>query len=278
MTVDVDVPSLYRGRAINLWVEDAVVVAYLREVWSDSEIHFLVAGGHEAVGTLTKQAEENKYRSVFGLVDRDFGESNYADWMTVAKTFRRFVLPVHELENLLLDPATLAGCVANDNLKSAEEIEHRMRQLATSLAPYMACRAEMTALRHLVLDGFMTHPHRDAVPDLVTAESLIVSSGWFGRVVAETQSEVSATRIRERLAELHQKYLADLDGDQWRQTFSGKELFKDICSYIYKGVGIHGQQRDIDVAKAVARFQVQNKSLPPVILELRQAMLQRLGR
>lgn len=245
---------------------------------SDREIHILVAGGNEAVGALTSQAEVNQYRNVFGLVDRDFGETNYADWLTPAKTFRRFVLPVHEIENLMLDPETLAGCVANDNQKTSDEINHRMLQLARSLAAYMACRAEMTELRHLVLDDFMAHPRLHAVPDLAVAESLIVSSSWFGRIVAQTESEVSAIRVRERLAELHLTYLADLNGDQWRQTFTGKELFKDIASFIYQGTGIGGQQRDIDVVKAIARLQVQNVSVPSVILELRQAMIQRLGR
>lgn len=277
MTSEIDIPSLYRGRVINLWVEDAVVAAYLREVWSDPEIHILIGGGLSAVDAMSKHAVENRYPNVFGLVDRDFGVTNHSDWMTPEKTFHRFVLTVHEAENLLIDPAGLAGCSVNDNRKTVEEITERLTTLATSLAPYMACRAVITELRHLVLDAFPSHPSRDAVPDIAAAESLIVSSEWFGKIVVRTQATATANEVRRRLNERHSEYLSDLQTDRWQQTFSGKELFRDIVSFIYRGTGVRGQQRDIDAAKAIARWQFQNKVVPKEILDLRIAMRRRLG-
>lgn len=278
MTVDVDVPAMYRGRAINLWVEDAVVAAYLREIWADREIHILVGGGNDAVWAMANHANEHGYLNVFGLIDRDFGDTNYADWMSPQKAFRTFRLPCLEMENLFLDFEALAGCVANNNRKSVEEIRNRIENLAASLIPYMACRAVISSMRHLVLDGFPEHPKRTVVSDLNVAESLIVTSPWFGRIVPDTRNELDANHIRERLIQFDGQYRADLAGaDHWKQTFSGKELFRDVASFIYQGVGIRGQQRDLDIAKAVARWQVQNGTAPMVVLELRRAMRFRLG-
>lgn len=277
MTFDVDIPSLYRGRVINLWVEDAVVAAYLREVWSDGEIHILIGGGVSAVEAMAKHAVENRYPNVFGLVDRDFGESNYPDWKTSGKTFRRFVLPVHEVENLLLDCEGLAGCSVNDNEKTVDEVRQRLKTLATSLAPYMACRAVITELRHVVLDDFPAHPKRDAVPDIATAEALIVQSEWFRKIAVRTQAAATADEIRRRLNERYAEYLSHLGTEQWLETFSGKELFRDVVSFVYRGTGISGQQRDIDAAKAIARWQSESGKKPAVVLELRAAMRLRLG-
>ncbi len=278
MTVVVEIPAMYRGRAINLWVEDAVVAAYLREVWADREIHILVGGGNDAVWAMANHAHEHRYLNVFGLIDRDFGDTNYADWMLPLKDFRTFRLPCLEIENLFLDSDALAGCLANNNRKSVEDIRHRIEQLATSLIPYMACRAVISSMRHLVLDGFPEHPKRTAVPDLNVAESLIVTSPWFGRIVSDTRDELNVTHVHERLRQFDEQYRADLaNGDHWKQTFSGKELFRDVASFIYQGLRVRGQQRDLDVAKAIARWQLQNGAVPPVVLELREAMRLRLG-
>lgn len=278
MTVDVEIPAMYRGRAINLWVEDAVVAAYLREVWADREIHILVGGGNDAVWAMANHAHEHRYPNVFGLIDREFGDSNYADWMLPQKEFRTFRLPCLEIENLFLDFEALAGCIANNNRKSVEDIRNRVEQLATSLVPYMACRAVISSMRHLVLDGFSEHPKRTAVLDLSVAESLIVTSPWFGRIAPDTRDELNVIHIRKRLRLFDEQYRADLaSGDRWKQTFSGKELFRDVASFIYQGVRVRGQQRDIDVAKAIARWQLQNGAVPSVVLELRDAMRLRLG-
>ena len=142
MTVQIDLPQLYRGRVINLWVEDGVVAAYLDAVWSDSDIRILTAGGQGAVAALADHSRENELPNVFGVVDRDFFADNYNDWLSPQKTFRRFVLPVHEIENLLLDENAMAGSRVNNAGKTAQEIASRMETLASKLVSWMACRAK----------------------------------------------------------------------------------------------------------------------------------------
>ncbi len=70
---------------------------------------FLIGGGSDGAGAILKDADDAGYTNVFGLTDRDFRPSNVADWTNPANTFRKFVLPVHEVENYLLDALAFAG-------------------------------------------------------------------------------------------------------------------------------------------------------------------------
>jgi hypothetical protein len=106
---DVALSTLYRG-TINLWVEDELTREYLSEIWNDPSVAFLIGGGNEGVRAIVEDAEKAGYRSVFALVDRDYRPSNQAGWLDPSKTFRTFILPVHEVENYLLDAAALASC------------------------------------------------------------------------------------------------------------------------------------------------------------------------
>ena len=90
--------GLYRG-SINLWVEDALTREYLSTLWNDPSVFFLVGGGNEGVRAIVKDAEEAGFANVFGLTDRDFRPTNTSAWIDPLKTFRTFVLPVHEIEN-----------------------------------------------------------------------------------------------------------------------------------------------------------------------------------
>lgn len=113
MTATALFPGFYRG-AINLWVEDELTRDYLRKVWQeDPAIVFYVGGGNEGITAVLKEAELAGLHNVFALIDRDFGITNRADWNNPAKTSRRFVGSVHEVENHLLDADALAGCALN---------------------------------------------------------------------------------------------------------------------------------------------------------------------
>src|SRR4051812_45345989 len=107
MPRDVARATLYRG-TINLWVEDELTRAYLSEIWNDPGITFLIGGGNEGVRAIVQDAEETGYHNVFALTDRDFRPSNRAGWLDPNKTFRTFILPVHEVENYLIHADPLA--------------------------------------------------------------------------------------------------------------------------------------------------------------------------
>ncbi len=275
MTSQIDVPHLYRGK-INLWVEDATSAAYFNAVWSDSDIRILTAGGQNAVEALAKHAMENRLGNVFGVVDADFLPTNEADWFVPGKTFRRFVLPVHEVENLMLDADAMAGCSLNNSGRSAADIEARMRGLAARLVSWMACRAVLAELRHLVLDEFPPHPKRDSVPDLAAAQTLIETCPWFTTIVGKVSQMSQAGHVQSRLQYYEQTFRTDLQGNHWKQSYSGKELFRDAISYFWHQAP-GGQSQDEDAAKAIAAWQVRNRRIPGSVVDLRKALRQRVG-
>src|SRR5690348_16926309 len=105
--------ALYRG-IINLWVEDELSREYLSKIWNTPpDVFFLIGGGNEGVNAVVKDAESAGFPNVFGLIDCDFRPTNRIHWNAPAKTFRTFVLPVHEIENYLLDPQALAASRLN---------------------------------------------------------------------------------------------------------------------------------------------------------------------
>ena len=122
---DVARASLYRA-PINLWVEDEFTRTYISEVWNDPTVSFLIGGGHEGVQAVVKDAEESGFPNVFALIDRDFRQSNRQFWLDPGKTFRRFILRVHEIENHLLDARALASIRLNNLGKTPDEIETMM--------------------------------------------------------------------------------------------------------------------------------------------------------
>jgi hypothetical protein len=158
MPRDVDRASLYRA-PINLWVEDEITKAYLEEIWGGPDIAYLIGGGNEGVTAILNDAEKAGYRNVFGVIDRDFRPTNEHSWNNPRKTFLRFILPVHEIENYLLDPHALRACRFNTMAKTEVEIEAMMREEAKRRVTCEACRW-IVALLSLTLAIFQVHKWR----------------------------------------------------------------------------------------------------------------------
>ena len=122
MPLDVARDALYSGQ-INLWVEDNLTRDYLSTLWNGTDVKFLIGGGRDGVSAMAKVADDAGYVNVFGLVDRDHGRSNHAKWAVPGCTFRRFILPSHEIENYLLDTPALEGSRFNTNKLTCDQID-----------------------------------------------------------------------------------------------------------------------------------------------------------
>ena len=131
-THDVSRASLYRA-PINLWVEDELTRAYLSAVWNSPAVAFFIGGGNEGVRAIVKDAEESGFTNVFALIDRDFRQTNKPGWSDPKKTSRTFVLPVHEIENYLLDAGALAESRFNNLKKTENQIKTIMGAAAGRL-------------------------------------------------------------------------------------------------------------------------------------------------
>jgi hypothetical protein len=278
VTLAIDVPRLYRPGVVNVWVEDGVVAAYLNELWSDPSVHSLIAGGKEGVSSLADHALTNRYPGVFGIVDRDFDETNYASWADPTKEFRRFVLPAHEFENYLLDADAIAGSDINMHGKTVAEIRRRLENLASRLVWWMACRAVVASLRRTVLDQFIPHPRNTDVVDMPSAERWIASSEWWNNIGARITTAIDAAALKRMLQTHHDAYRDDLANGNWLRTFSGKELFRDVTSYVYTPPQPASKsERDADVAKSIAKLQTDYGRRPSELLELLQSMKRKAG-
>ena len=278
MTCTADLPRLYRGQ-INLWVEDSVTHQYLEELWLGSPVQFLIGGGSSGVSAVVSDAQANGYSNVFGLVDRDFGPTNYRHWNDEAKGFHRFVLPVFELENYLLDARSLAESDVNTAGKTRADIEALMRDRASELVWWMTCRDVIGRLRECVLDDFMKQPKWTDVADLAAAEAYILRSQWHASISSRVDRIAPETKVREMLEDAHGQYDSQLASGEWLRTFSGKEILRHVRSRVYNPPVRPASQShlDADVAKSVARRQVDSKRIPRELADLLTALKRKAG-
>ena len=310
--------SLYKRRAVVLWVEDELTKEYLRALWQkDPRIGFAVAAGREGVSALTTDARSgpDQRTNVFGVQDRDFGETNFPDWAdpgTVIFRLRRY-----EIENYLLDWDALAGCATQGLHRNADEIERRVKNGAEELVWWAACkrllcdlrvqvkarfptgptqmerrvkkRAEelgwwaackrlLSDLRVQVTGSFPADPARDKITDHGSAlDYILKTNGWHGHVCGLPETSLENNSIASNLSKYHKEIKQTINAGDWPETFPGKPLFRAARGYITNlREGSKGED-DIDLAKAVADEQVRKGRQPPDLMALRDCLIKRTG-
>ena len=85
-----------------------------------------------------KDADEAGFANVFGLTDRDFRPTNKPGWNDPNRTFRTLVLPVHEIENYLLDSRSLRSSLFNNRGLSETDIQTIIEEAAGRLCWWAA--------------------------------------------------------------------------------------------------------------------------------------------
>ena len=274
MTAAIDLPKLYRY-PVNIWVEDALTSEYLRDLWNDPSILCLIGGSTDCIAPAVQDARRNGMENVFGIADRDFGNTNYAKWDD--PDVRIFVLPVHEAENYVIDVAALAGSDANTNGRQPADIEHQMHQRATGLLWWMAFRHTLKRIRNLCWDNFIPLPKPSEVNSLQSAVEHIVTLDWYRDFPGYAANIVAPVKIEEWLNVAATDYSADLNNGNWKRTFSGKELLRVARGFIYEPPDRASQtDYDIDVAKSVAKWQVANGAVPAELNDLQGAIVSKI--
>ena len=227
MPRDVARAALYRG-IINLWVEDELTREYLSAVWNDpTAVFFPIGGGNEGVGAVVKDAESAGFPNVFGLIDRDFRPTtNRSHWSSPVKTFRTFVLPVHEIENDLLDPEALAGESAQHPAKDGVPDRRipddggRQIDLVGGLPPGRG-GVEKPIPRFVYprspLRGDRGRGERDSI-----ISAILTGSASSAQEAARTSHE----DMRQLLDVAHHNARSHLTDGNWRIEFAGKEIYR----------------------------------------------------
>ncbi len=273
----IDISTLYSAPIV-LWVEDELSRDYLSHLWqNDPLVKFCIAGGNENIPAVVNDARVHGYRHVFGIRDRDFGATNRNRWSNLRRDTSVFVLDAHEIENHLLYPEALAGCDLNTGDRSVEQIHDKLLGRARELAAWMACRGTIYDMKGVMAADFPRHPTCEEIKDLSDAEKYISSSTWFSSIDERMQDLARAEHLSGRLQQALRKYEDHLKRNTWCSQFSGKELFRHVRDWLYtKGDGT-GPQRDSDLAKAVARWQVEHGSIPQELIDLSSAIMRRTG-
>jgi hypothetical protein len=277
---DVARASLYRA-PINLWVEDEVTRTYLSEIWNNPAVAFLIGGGNEGVRAIVNDAEAFGFANVFALIDRDFQQSNKQFWLLPGKTFRTFILRVHEIENHLLDSRALSSVRLNNLGETSDEIEAMMARCANRLCWWAACRDAVAELRNRFRREFVSDPSCDVSTE-AQASDHIVRSPWFRKLASET-SRTTEPDVRQLLSDAHAKATQSLSDGRWKNEFAGKEILHDVGSRICNRTSEPGYnptkaEFDADLAKVIGAWQRQNNAVPPDLLDLLQALQRRIAR
>ncbi|MCB9543947.1 MAG: hypothetical protein R3F65_23190 [bacterium] len=273
--------SFYKNRPIILWVEDPLTRTWLRSIWRDADISLLVAGGTNAVQAAVKDAREAGHANVFGLSDRDFRDANQDRWLARDKNPPVFIPEAFEIENFLLDFDGLAalGPAFNPHRRSAAELEARAHALASQSAWWMAARATIADVRTLLLDDFPEHPPLARSPTLTCLEDTcaelvarLIESPWGARL-RHWPAAIDVNWFAEKLGAHHQALTAQLGSGEWRWTWSGKELFGPIASFL----GDFKRAQWPDLAMGLAAHQRATGTVDPALAELRTALRCRAG-
>jgi hypothetical protein len=281
MPRDVARDALYNGR-INLWVEDDLTRVYLGALWNDPAVKFLIGGGYNGVLAILKDAEHAGYTNVFGVVDGDHGRSNHADWFVPGRSFRRFVLPRHEIENYLLDTVALEGCRFNTHRRTASEIDMFLDNEAERRCWCVACRDAVALIRERIFDGFLEQPKSPPVDTEDAAKNHIIQSFWF-RTLPRKSSRINETLVHRLLKWEYARALKRLGDDTWRIDFPGKQLLHLIGGRICnKSIAPQSYQPssaefDSDLAKSIAAWQVASGLVPNDLSDLLAALKARIS-
>jgi hypothetical protein len=278
MPRDVARAALYRG-TINLWVEDALTREYLSTLWNDPDVSFLIGGGNDGVRAIIKDAEEAGFPNVFGLTDRDFRPRSKLGWNDPTKTFRTFILPVHEIENYLLDPVALSKSLLNNRGLNSAAIQSLLQGAAGRLCWWAACRDVLAELNRRFRADFVRDPPC-TLASQVEAKSHICGASWFSKLGTEV-ARMTQSDVDQLLADGYALAQNQLQDGTWLEQFAGKEIFRDIGSRICDRTALRGynptqSEFDVALAKDVAKAQVNSSSVPSDLTDLLEALKSRI--
>ncbi len=145
--------------------------------------------------------------------------------------------------------------------------------LSSELVWWMACRHTIKRLRNLCWENSIPVPKPTGVTDLRSAFEHIVNSEWYGRFPRAAAQAAEQSQVQAWLTEAEAGYSVDLASGNWLRTFAGNELLRVARGYIYQPPNrAPSSAYELDVAKSVAKWQVDNGRVPDELKELLAAI------
>jgi len=280
MIVPSELSSLLSARPIVLWVEDELTKEYLLRVWRpDDRLFQIIVGGsmNSVIAVVNDLREAKECRHVFGLIDRDFRDSDKSKWHSDDVLVLQPT--VMEIENFLLSWEALAGCDQNTKHfgRTIDQISQRAQQEAQRMTWWMACRTVLSDVYGKLIEGFPEHPKIDNIQDKAQAETYILNHSWHGNFPAKAKQIQNKSSITKDLVDAHTLHQKQLSDDTWISEYSGKEIFRHIRGYLFNRVYDSPESMDEDLAKSVGEWQITNGKVPQELIELKNAIKSRVG-
>lgn len=268
--------ALYKNRKRIVWVEDELTRAYLRELWKEPDIEFFVAGGTGSVEAVVKASVAEGHANVCGIVDRDFQKSNRARWGNVLKHHGIFRTEAHEVECYLLDFEAFEDMGKRDYVveMSSADWEQIAKKTAESSVWWMAARAMMWDIHVLTIHEFPAHPKLGNPPKLrsegdaqAALKTRVLESDWLRVHAGSLQAVITEEWLSDKLNEHGERLNSTLQTDDWKLSWSGKELLKtELTARLRQKSKIS----ESDVAMEVASYQRSKRTIPEELEELRK--------
>jgi hypothetical protein len=271
--------DLYRG-PLNVWVEDALSHAVLTYLWADSQINVIEANGKPGVQHMVQASPVPLRCQVHGIVDRDFDDGDESDWPRPEHRVLR--TPTHEMENLLLDFEILATLSKGE---SAEQIRTRAHARAREILFWMVYKAVLRDMQGHLAGGFPGDAPQDALRSVDAVEQRLSEHAYWGEHGARWARWSEPRERSQTVRARHDLLQAELDGEGWRSTFSGKELFRYLRSHV-RGLDETPARppqptdtdRDLNLAKRIARkMREPLGNIPPAITRMRETLRTKAG-
>jgi hypothetical protein len=159
----------------------------------------------------------------------------------------------------------------------------RLRARGRKLGWWLACRQVIAEFRELFFGDFPAHPGCAGIATKDQAKKHIVENSWYTSLQQRSSALSDDREVDRKLVDANAAIRTALNSknNDWLRMFPGKELYRDLCGWIYTPPKGHPPPtksiRESDLAKAVARWQVANRKIPDELVKLHQALRQRVG-
>lgn len=271
-----DIDALYKKAKAILWVEDIETRTWLEAIWAAEipPIQVLVARGRGGVEAVCEDAKRAGHKHVFGLVDRDFGTSNRVKWSSMDEDQRIYRLHVNEFENFLLcDIDALLGCSMHTGKRTRPDVEQRIDDGAKKRIWWVTCVRFLAETQRRSKDGYPSDPKFAKIQSLFDAENHVLSSIWFTTTARDCPNLVEPTTVKSELLAIYAMVEQQFNSGQWKDEFPGKEIFKEIATYLSP------TNSGLDFIKSIGIWQRDNakqNNTPLPLADLRKSIEDRI--
>lgn len=141
----------------------------------------------------------------------------------------------------------------------------------------MALRSVLSSYGDMIVGNFPQHPAVDRIRAKSDAESYIKSSDWYAQFPSHAHDVADPVTLTKKLHDAYACHHDQIASGEWCKHFSGKEIFQYLRGYLFNASYASQEEMNVDLAKSIADWQIENNTLPQELIELKDALKSRVG-